>query len=139
MKEKFYYMSSDGKKKKYIGKVIDNKNGTYNGVITNASLEMLTKDLIFHPSIESIEGYHSYYSYINSEGIDIKYYDNVKIDENENPYFTYYTYNIINLTYHPYIAPVNEYYTYIDKDGEEKVFEGKVKFDRRSGKYLGEL
>ncbi len=139
-KEKFYYIDKDGNKKKYYGKVIQ-ENGLYSGILTIQEKQVNDKkELIYHPEIEEVEGYFSYYSYINNAGEDIRYYNNIKKDENGEIYFTYTERNIYPLEYHEEVTPKEEYYTYIDKaTGEEKLYSGKVIYDRLTNTYSGIL
>ena len=137
--EKFYYIDKDGNKKKYYGKII-HENGLYNGVLTLQEKSKENKELIYHPEIEEVEGYYSYYSYINNSGEEIKYFDTIKKDEDNNIYFSYTERNIYKLEYHEEIPAKEEYYTYIDKiTGEEKMYSGRVTYDRASNTYIGIL
>lgn len=136
-KDKFYYIDSEGNKKKYIGKVISNKD-SYNGILTLSEKSTSNKDLIYHPEVEEVKGYSSYYSYINSKGEDIIYFDNMKKDEDGNVFFTYTERELFKLNYNPEILPSVETFTYIDPiTKEEKPYTGKITYNRRTGSYTG--
>jgi len=139
MKQKFYYIDNDGNKKKYVGKIIEN-NGLYNGVLTKQEKKTSIKDLIYHPEIKEVEGYFSYYSYINSEGKEVKYFDNIKKDEEGNFYFTYTEREIFDIEFHEETQPQEEYYTYIDpKTNEEKLYKGPIVYSKINNTYQGVL
>ena len=138
-KDKFFYIDEDGNKKKYIGKVIST-NSSYNGILTISEESVSNKELIFHPEIEEVKGYLSYYSYINSEGEEIRWFDNIKRDEEGNPYFSYVERSLFKLDYNPEVKAQEEYFTYIDpKSGEEKRYTGSVIYNKRTGTYSGLL
>lgn len=137
-KEKFYYIDENGNKKKYVGKVIYNNDGTYNGILNKNTKTVCTKDLIYHPEVKAIDGYYSYYSYITNNGKEQRVFDNIRKDENNNPYFTYVERNMFNLTYVEPVPFVAEHFTYIDPvTKEEHPYEDNVIYNKRLNKYFG--
>lgn len=137
-KETFYYIDKEGNKKKYYGKIIKQPNGTYNGILTISNKVNVKKDLIYHEEIPQVNGYASYYSYINSNGEEVNYYGNILKDENKNPYFTYVERNTFNLEYHPEVLPVDEYFTYTDSQGNEQIYTGKeLEYNKKLDSYFG--
>ena len=140
MKEsrKFYYIDENGNKKKYIGKIIFD-NGSYNGILTTPVKEEVKKELIYYPEIKGVDGYSSYYTYMNENGEEEVYLDVVKKDSDGNLYFNKTEKNIYKLVYHPKIEAKEEYYTYLDKDGNECRYSGKVTYERMSNSYFGFL
>lgn len=136
-KDRFFYIDEDGNKKKYVGKVISNKNA-YNGILTLSNKSISEKELIYHPEIEEVNGYLSYYSYINSNNEEIRWFDNFKRDEDGNKYFTYTERSLFKLDYNPSVEAQEEYFTYIDpKTGEEKKYSGSVIYNKRTNTYTG--
>lgn len=125
-KDKYYYFDKDGNKKKYVGNVTVNENGEIFGTLTKTEQVESWKELIYHPEVEEVKGYFSYYSYINADGEEIMQFEGIKRDEGGNPYFTYSERNVFNLDYNEPVKGNLEYYTYIDPDTkEEHVYEGK--------------
>ena len=125
-KDKYYYFDKDGNKKKYVGNVTVNENGEILGTLTKTEQVESWKELIYHPEVEEVKGYFSYYSYINADGEEIMQFDGIKRDEEGNPYFTYSERNVFNLDYNEPVKGNLEYYTYIDPaTKEEHVYEGK--------------
>ena len=136
-KDKFYYIDKDGNKKKYIGKVISN-NGSYEGTLININKENVNKELIYHPEVEEVEGYLSYYSYINSENKEVRYYDSIKKDNEGNTYFTYTERQLFRLDYNEPIVKKEDYFTYIDPlTNEEKLYNGTILYNKRTNSYSG--
>ena len=135
-KGKYYYIDSDGNKKKYIGKIISN-NGSYNGILTTVTTEKVKKPLEYHPEVIGVEGYSSYYTYVNNLGEETLYYDIIKRDSENNLYFSYNERFLYNLKYHEEVSPKEEYYTYIDSFGNECRFTGNVIYDRATDSYSG--
>lgn len=134
--EKFYYIDKEGNKKKYVGKIISNKK-SYNGILTTVNKVAVDKKLEYHPEIEAVEGYSSYYTYTNASNEDVIYLDIIKRDENNDFYFTYNEKNIYNLIYHPETKPIEEYYTYLDADGNEQQYSGNIFYDKGTKTYYG--
>ena len=126
MKESFYYIDENGNKKKYVGVVTANHDGTYNGMLTKISHEEVSKNLEYHPEIAEVKAQHAYYSYVNSLGEEIMYFDNIKTDEEGNKYFTYTEKNMFKLEHVDEIPAQEEYYSYIDSEGNEQRYSGPL-------------
>lgn len=126
-RRKFYYIDGNGNKTKYAGKIIENEDGTFNGIITTQSLVYCDMKLEKHPKVDSVEGYSSYYTYTNFNNEEERYYSIVKKDEKGNNYFTYSTQKEIKLIVHPTETIEKEYYTYT-VNNEEKLWTGKVEY-----------
>lgn len=136
-KDKFFYIDEDGNKKKYVGKIIST-NGEYNGILTISNKSISEKELIYHPEVKEVKGYLSYYSYINSEGEEIRWFDNIKKDNEGNTFFTYTERNLFNLEYNPSVEAKEEYFSYIDPvTKEEKKYTGSVIYNKRTNTYTG--
>ena len=137
-KEKFYYIDENENKKKYVGKVIYNNDGTYNGILNKNTKTVCTKDLTYHPEVEAVSGYYSYYSYITNEGIEQRVFDNIRKDADGNPYFTYVERNMFSLEYNESIPYQEAYFTYIDPDTkEEKIYEDATLYNKKTDTYYG--
>ena len=136
-KEKFYYIDEDGNKKKYGGAIISNEDGSYNGILTLQNKELVVKEIQYHPEINHLQGYYSYYSYTNSEGVETPYYGQISKDEDGASYFTYVDKVILDLNYHPKVEGNEDYYTYTDKSGREMVFKGTIQYNNQTNTYYG--
>ena len=135
MNGNFYYIDEEGNKKKYVGKIESNPDGTYSGLLTKVIRTIETKDLIYHEEIPEVKAHPAYYSYINSLGEEVLYLVNVKKDEDGNPYFTYTEKNLFKLDYVPGKPGNDEYFTYLDKDGIEQKYDGSI--IKKGKKYSG--
>ena len=136
--EKFYYIDENGNKKKYVGKVIYNSDGAYTGILNKNTKSICSKELIYHPEVAAVEGHFTYYSYVTNEGEEIRYFDNIKKDEEGNPYFTYVERNMFNLDYNPEVKESEGYFTYIDPDTQKEcVYEGSVIYNKKNNTYTG--
>lgn len=136
-KDKYFYIDEDGNKKKYIGKIIQNKN-SYNGILTVSNKSISNKELIYHPEVKEVKGYLSYYSYINSNNEEVRWFDNFKKDEEDNKFFTYTERNLFHLEYNPAVEAKEEYFSYIDPTtGEEKIYSGSIIYNKRTQTYTG--
>ena len=138
MKEskKFYYIDKDGNKKKYVGKIISNKD-SYNGILTTVLYEDVEKPLIYHEEIKEVKGNEEYYSYIDKNGEEAIYLDVVKRDDKGNLYFMDNERQLYKLIYHPKVEPAEEYYTYLDAEGNECRYSGNVIYDKGNNTYTG--
>lgn len=139
MDKKFYLIDDKGRKRTYLGKVIENPDGSYCGINVKVKKDTVKKDLIYHPEVEKVEGYYSYFTYMNSNGEEVSYFGNPRQDLSGNYYITYNDNIKLDLEYHPKVEAAAEYYTYIDKDGVEKVYEGNVTYNKRKNVYYGEI
>lgn len=139
MSSKYYYITESGEKKKYVGNIIQNSDGTLCGMLTTEVRSKQTVDLTYHEEVKKVNGHGSYFTYMNDDGSTTRYYSFYKTDENGNPYFTYVTYMPIDLIYHPIVENPQEYYTYISATGEECLWTGAVKYDERRKSYIGKL
>ena len=103
MAKKLYYKDENGNKKYYVGKVI-------NDYITNERYGLLTQQeaiqeevkLEYHPAVEAIEGWSSYYTYLDESGNVVKYTDslnNVRKNFDNTYYFAKVNKDIIDLGY----------------------------------------
>ena len=138
MKEskKFYYIDKDGNKKKYVGKIISNKD-SYNGILTTVLYEDVEKPLIYHAEVKEVKGNEEYYSYIDKNGEEAIYLDVVKRDDKGNLYFMDNERQLYKLIYHPKVEPAEEYYTYLDAEGNECRYSGNVIYDKANNTYTG--
>ena len=138
MKEskKFYYIDKDGNKKKYVGKIISNKD-SYNGILTTVLYEDVEKPLIYHAEVKEVKGNEEYYSYIDKNGEEAIYLDVVKRDDKGNLYFMDNERQLYKLIYHPKVEPAEEYYTYLDTEGNECRYSGNVIYDKGNNTYTG--
>jgi hypothetical protein len=137
MAKKFYYIDKQGQKKKYVGVIVNNHNGTFSGYLTKEKKTDIVVDLEYHPAIEHVNGYNSYYTYINNSGEEQKYYGLMKTNDDGTKYFTYFTIKQIDLIYKPAETNIIEHYTYNDNNGNIKVYNGPVTFE--NGSYYGTI
>jgi len=135
MKTKFYYIDESGNKKKYVGKITENSNGTYNGLLTNIIKSDAIKDLTWHPEVQEVSSQNAYYSYTNLSGEEEMYFDSMKTDEEGNKYFTYTERNLFKLEYVPEVQEQEEYFTYLDLEGNEHKYSGEI--IKKGNKYFG--
>jgi len=133
-KRKFFYIDEDGNKRKYAGKIIDNNDGTFNGVLTSQKFVYSDIKLNYHPAVEHVDGYSSYYTYINDNNETVNYYSIIKTDKDGSTYFTYNTMKEIPIIVHEAETKKNIYYTYTVNDIEH-VWTGKIKYE--NGTYIG--
>ena len=134
---KFYYIDKQGQKKKYVGPIINNHNGTFSGYLAKDKQIDIVVDLEYHPAVEHVDGYNSYYTYINSNGDEIRYYGLMKSKENGDKYFAYFTTKQIDLIYKPAEVTTVAHYTYMDNNGNVHVYNGEVKYE--NGSYYGTI
>ena len=134
--EKFYYIDKEGNKKKYVGKIISNKD-SYNGILTTVLYEDVEKPLIYHAEVKEVKGNEEYYSYIDKNGEEAIYLDVVKRDDKGNLYFMDNERQLYKLIYHPKVEPAEEYYTYLDAEGNECRYSGNVIYDKGNNTYTG--
>lgn len=135
--KKFYYIDKQGKKKKYVGPIINNHNGTFSGYLMKDRKIDIVVDLEYHPAIEHVDGYTSYYTYINSNNEEKKYYGLMKSKDNGDKYFSYFVTKQIDLIYKPAEVTTVEHFTYIDNGGATHVYNGEVVFE--NGSYYGTI
>lgn len=136
-KKKFYYIDNSGEKRKYVGPIVNNHNGTFSGYLTKEKKVDTIVDLKYHPAIENVDGYSSYYTYLNSDAKEVKYYGLMKTKENGDKYFAYYTTKQIDLIYKPAEATIVDHYTYMDANGISQVYTGEVLYE--NGSYYGTI
>jgi hypothetical protein len=134
--KKFFYIDKSGQKKKYTGVVVNNHNGTFSGYLTKEKRTDIVVDLEYHPEIEHVEGYTAYYTYINSNNEEKKYYGLMKTDDNGNKYFSYFITKQVELIYHPSEPTIVEHYTFIDSNGNTKIYNGPTP-TFENGSYYG--
>lgn len=135
-KRNFYYIDSEGNKRKYVGKVIKNADGSFNGILTKRSCIEHKIELTYHPAIDPIEGRSEYYTYVGDNNEEVMYYSFVKTDSEGNPYFTYSLITEIPVIVHPAETIKTTYFTYM-VNGEEKRWTKKVNYVK--GTYIGSL
>ena len=139
MAKKLYYIDENGNKKYYVGKII-------NDYITNEKYGLLTVQekiqeevkLEYHSEEPAIEGWSSYYTYLNENNQEVKYTDDLhKIRKNidNSYYFTRVNKNIIDLNYHDKIEDKDAYFSYKDNNGNEVVFDGQAFYDKFTNTY----
>ena len=133
-RKKFFYLDESGNKKKYAGKIIENNDGTFNGVLTTQHIIEKQIDLKWHPAVEHVKGYSSYYTYVNINGEEVKYYSVTKKDDHGKTYFTYTTIKETPIIVHPAEKNVKTYYTYM-MNGVEKTWTKDV--ECINGSYIG--
>lgn len=136
-KDKFYYITENGEKKKYGGAIISNEDGSYNGILTIQKKESVIKEIEYHEEINGQKGYYAYYSYVNESGEEVPYYGQVQKDDNGNTYFTYTEKTILDLDFHPKVEGCDIYYTYLDKYGKDCVFKGDIQYNKITNTYYG--
>ena len=135
-KKNFYYIDESGKKKKYVGAIINNHNGTYNGYLTHEEYDDVIVDLEYHPAIEEVEGSRAYYTYINENNEETRYFGLVGTKEDGTKYFSYSTIKQINLIYKAPEEKTVEHFTYYGPDGKTYVYLGSTP-TFENGSYYG--
>ena len=135
-RRKFYYIDESGNKKRYIGPVINNHNGTFNGYLFEEEYIDTIVDLKFYPAVEEVVGSVSYMTYVNSDGNEVKYYGLTKTKEDGTRYFAYNTSRQIDLIYKAPEEKTVEYFTYFDKGGNSRIYSGKTPTFEK-GTYFG--
>lgn len=139
MAKKLYYKDENGNKKYYVGKVI-------NDYITNERYGLLTQQetiqeevkLEYHPAVDAIEGWASYYTYIDEYGNIAKYTDssqNIRKNFDNSYYFTRVNKDIIDLIHHPKQEAKEAYFSYKDNNGNDVIFEGQSFYDKFTNTY----
>jgi len=138
--KKYYYFDDKGNKKYYVGKIInDYITGETYGLLTNQNIENKEIELEYHPEIQAENGWSSYFTYINNDGIKtiyngLKY--NIKTNYIDNSYFFVQTNtDKVNLIKHEKVEYKPGYYTYIDSFGKENLYDGKVFYDKFTSTY----
>lgn len=134
---KFYYIDKQGQKKKYVGPIINNHNGTFSGYLAKDKRTDIVVDLEYHPAVEHVDGYNSYYTYFNSNGEETRYYGLMKAKDNGDKYFSYFTTKQIDLIYKAPEVTTVEHYTYVDRNGITNIYNGEVTFE--NGSYYGTI
>lgn len=138
MAKKLYYIDERGNKKYYAGKVINDyiTNETY-GLLTIQETNKVEVELEYHPAKEAIDGWSSYFTYVDENGNTVRYDDIINIRKNidNTYYFTKVNKHSIDLIYHPEIKPIDGYFTYKDENGNDVVYEGKSFYDKFTNTY----
>lgn len=118
MEKKFFYIDENGVKHNYVGKVIANKDGSFNGFLTRMTCIEKEVELTHHQGVSPVVGYSSYFTYVNADGDVVNYYSFVKENEDGTKYFTYSTSKDIELTLHPATTKRDVFYTYMNNGKE---------------------
>lgn len=134
--KKFYYIDESGNKKKYVGAIVDNHNGTFTGYLNYEEYEDVTVDLEHHPAIEYVEGSPAYCTYINDNNEEVKYYGLRRTNEDGSMYFSYNTVKQIDLIYKAPEEKTVEHFTYYDANGNSHVYMGSTP-TFENGTYFG--
>ena len=132
----FYYIDESGNKKKYVGAIIDNHNGTFTGYLNYEEYTDTLVDLEYHPAIEKVEGSQAYYTYMNENNEETKYFGLTKSNEDGSKYFAYTTVKHISLIHKDPEEKVVEHFTYLDAKGDSHVYVGKTP-TFENGSYFG--
>lgn len=140
MTKKLYYKDDKGNKKYYVGKIINDyiTNEKY-GLLTNQEVIQEEVELEFHPAEPAIDGWSSYFTYLNANGEEVKYTDssmNLRKNADNTYFFMKVDKNIIDLNYHPGELPKEAYFSYKDANGNEAIFEGKPFYDKFTNTYF---
>lgn len=132
---KYFYIDESGKKKKYVGNVIDNQDGTYSGVLTKMNVYTQNVELKYNEEYKQIIDTDVKYTYINKEGNEVEFTDFKKLKQNENGSYYFEVRNVktIDLKWNEHV-PTS---TYLTHNGKE--FTGKVIFDEKTNTYFGEI
>lgn len=132
---KYYYFDEKGKKKKYVGNVIDNQDGTYSGVLTKTNVYTQNVELKYNEEYKQIIDTDVKYTYVDKEGNEVEFTDFKKLKQSESGsyYFEVRDVKTIDLKWNDYV-PESTYLTY-----NGKLFTGKVIFDEKTNTYFGEI
>jgi len=138
--KKYYYIDDKGNKKYYVGKVInDYITGETYGLLTQQEVIHENVKLQFHEPIEAQNGWNSYFTYKDSSGNSVIYNGNshnIKVSPIDNSYFITETKtDKIKLIKYDKIEYQPGYYTYINEYGKEKIYDGKIFYDKFTSTY----
>lgn len=139
MAKKLYYKDEKGNKKYYVGKIInDYVTKEKYGLLTLQDKIQQEVELEYHPAEPAIEGWSSYYAYLNENNEYVKYTDeamNIRKNYDNSYYFMKVDKKAVDLIYHPCVQPKEAYLSYIDSNGKEAIFEGKSFYDKFTNTY----
>lgn len=139
MSKKLYYIDENGNKKQFVGKII-------NDAITNEKYGLLTVqekiqqdiELEYHPENPAVEGWSSYYTYMNENNELVKYTDslnNIRKNFDGSYYITKINKEAIDLIYHPAIEFKDAYFTYKDSEGNDQLYNNQAFYDKFTNTY----
>jgi len=139
MSKKYYYINENGIKKYYAGKIINDyvTNETY-GLLTIQETIKEEKPIEWHNEKPAIEGWSSYFTYIDENGDKVRYTDSIgaiRRNIDNSYYITKINKDEINLIRHPEVKEIPAYFSFINEDGKEEIYEGKPFFDKFTSTY----
>jgi hypothetical protein len=136
---KYFYIDENGNKKKYVGNVTQNIDGTFTGVLTKTIYTDKVVKLHYAKSGNEILKSDVLYFYIDKNGkkqyVDLL--DNNVKTENDSLFIEFVNKEKINLTYHPE-TEASVYYTYFNnKTKQHEVFTGEILHNESNNSYYG--
>jgi hypothetical protein len=136
---KYFYIDENGNKKKYIGNVKTNIDGSIVGTLTKTTYTDKIVELKYVKTGDDIIDSKTLYFYINKEGekIYVNQTDNNVKNKNGELKIEISNKNILNLVYHNQIDK-SVYYTYFDKStNKNEVFDGEILYNADNNSYYG--
>ena len=130
---KYFYIDESGKKKKYIGNVIENQDGTYSGVLTKTNVYTQNVELKYNDEYKQIINSDINFKYTDGSFVETSDLKNLKQSVDGSYYLPVKEIRTINLKWNEAI-PAKSYLTYNGKE-----FTGKVIFDEKTNTYFGEI
>ena len=133
--KKYYYIGQNGNKHEYNGAVINNHNGTFTGYLSKDVVNIKSVDLVFHEAVEHVDAKQAFFTYINDQGEEKRYYGVTKTAEDGSKYMTYSTIKQVDLKFNKPEPIISYYYTYKDVAGVAQIYKGEV--TEENGTYYG--
>lgn len=135
--KKYFYIDENGNKKKYIGNVINNEDGTLSGVLTKTIYTDKEVELKYNEDGKTIIDSVTSYYYIDKDNNKISVNLNDIHVTNDNKFIEFVNKKDIELIYHPEIKS-SVYYTYFNyKTKTNEIYNGEVNIDEKSNSYFG--
>lgn len=133
--KKYYYIAQDGSKHEYNGAVISNHNGTFTGYLSKDIMNIRNVDLEFHEAVEHVDAKQAFYTYINDQGEEKRYYGITKTSDDGSKYMTYSITKQVELKHNKPDPIISYYYTYNDIAGIAQLYSGDI--TEENGTYYG--
>lgn len=135
--KKYFYIDEQGNKKKYVGNVIKNEDGTLSGVLTKTIYTDREVELKYNEDGKNIIDSITSYYYIDNDNNKIEIDLNDIHVTSDNKFIEFVNKKDVELIYHQEIK-ASTYYTYFNsKTKANEHYNGEVKFDEKSNSYYG--
>lgn len=135
--KKYFYIDENGNKKKYIGNVINNEDGTLSGILTKTIYTDKEVELKYNEDGKTIIDSVTSYYYIDKDNNKISVNLNDIHVTNDNKFIEFVNKKDVELIYHPEVKS-SVYYTYFNhKTKTDEIYNGEVNIDEKSNSYFG--